>query len=320
MAGGSAAPAAEVPDDDFIDDGIDVAAEGEPLAPLGPRPRPNGEMYRPRAIGGVEDLAFLRDARDHREHVILYGPPGTGKSALPEAAFFGDAVLNEGADALIGAAKYRHLGFETIVCDAETTSADFFGSFVQDPGTGLWRWVDGPLTRAVRQKIPLFVDEILLAPPSTLAGTLYPLMDGRDVLRVTINPDLPWIPVTDGFFIVGAGNPDVPGADFSDALRSRFVHHIEVSTDWDLAVTLGVDERVAGVAEELDTMRRTHALSWSPQLRDLLTYQATAARRGTAFALNGLLGKAPFEDHALIQEKLAGLGEAAPLALGKGMP
>jgi nitric oxide reductase NorQ protein len=257
------------------------------LAPAGEQRRPSGALYKPREVGGHEDIALLRSAREHREFVLLSGPPGTGKTALAEAAFAG----SDGS------------GMETISCTADTTEADFLGTFVQEPATGTYPWVPGPLHRSVLAAVPLFVDEIALADPRVLA-VLYELMDGRGVLRITANPALDPIPVRPGWFVIAACNPHAPGASMSDALRSRFTHHIQVDSDWDLAAELGVPGELITIARNLDRRRADDLVTWSPQLRELLDFTALAGRYGDAYAACNLARKAPEADQAEVVSAL----------------
>lgn len=284
--------------------GASSAAESS-LAPLGPTRRPNGVLYRPRRIGPHEDLAWLRECRAAGEHALLYGPPGTGKTAFAEAAFTPDAVTG------------AHHGFEALVCTGDTAEADFTGTWVQNAVTNAFQWAPGPLHRAVLEDVPLYVDEIFLTPPQVLS-VLYSVMDGRGVLRITANPELEPLTIGSGFFVVAAGNPEVPGAVFSDALRSRFDHHVEVTTDWALARELGVPEDITTVAKHLDEKRRQGRLTWSPQLREVLAYAAACRRHGLGYALSGLVAKAPGEDRDVIADALSTkFGTAVqPLALG----
>lgn len=284
--------------------------------------RPNGQEYKPRLVHGHEDLAWLRYAREHKEPVLFVGPPGTGKTSVVEAAYALDATHPSVTSSRVAPAhdpEAQHFGIETIVCGADTTEADFFGTFVQDPDTGNFRWSPGPLHRAVLLDIPLYVDEIFLAESRVLAATIYPLMDGRDILRIPMNPTLAPLPVGRGFVVLGSGNPDVPGAVFSDALRDRFQHIVEVGTDWDLAEELGVPERMVNVAKVLDEKRRDQALSWSPQLRSLLAYRDAHAALGLEYALAAMLGKAPTEDQPLIAEELKRVfrADVTPLQVGR---
>lgn len=300
-------------DEEFADDGVDEASARERITPIGEVTLPSGVTYKPRSIAGHEDLAWLRRCRDRQEHVLFYGPPGTGKTALSEAAFFPDA---ERADPEDPESPWAHHGLESIVCTVDTTEADFLGTFVQDPNTGRFVWAPGPLQRAVEGNRPLYCDELFIADPRILSSTLYPLMDGRGVLRIPANPTLPPIPVRDGFFVVGSGNPDVPGAVFSEALRDRFDHHVEVNTDWKLARELDVPAAAVQVAKHLDLMLRRKEISWSPQLRALLSYRDAVKAFGQEYAVQAMIGKAPFQDRDSIREVvLAKFGIGTPLAL-----
>ncbi|MEY9839426.1 AAA family ATPase [Streptacidiphilus sp. EB103A] len=279
-------------------------------APLGPQLRPNGQMYFPRRIGHLEDLAFLRDARDQNVATLLTGPPGTGKTAMIEAAFAMDATAG-------------HSGLETLVGTGDTTEHDFLGTFVQNPLTTSFDWVPGPLLRSVQNDVPLFVDEIALIPPTALS-LLYPLMDGRGELTVTVNPSLPPVKVGKNWCLVAACNPDVPGAHMSEALLSRFANHVQVTTDWDLAADLGVPTNLITFARNLETRKFPPPIvqpkrgggtetiaqpsSYSgfiPQFREALAFAAQINRYGLEFALAGLLRRCPEADRAEFAEALA---------------
>lgn len=282
-------------EDEFADDSAKALLPPTPL-PEGESGflRPNGVRYTPRVLAGMQDVAFVRHCTRSQENILLYGPPGTGKTALPESALFMDATQGEDG-------SREHLGMETVVCTVDTTEADFFGTFLQDPETGNFLWSPGPLQRAVMYDIPLYVDEVFLCDSRVLASTLYPLMDGRGVLRIPMNPRLDPIPLGERFCVIGAGNPDVPGANFSEALRSRFDHHIEVETDWQLARTLGVPQNVINAAKALNIKRREGIISWSPQLRELLAFKRDRERYGKHYAYSALIGKSPIPEREEIE-------------------
>jgi predicted DNA-binding WGR domain protein len=277
------------------------ASRRRTLRPAGEQTRPNGQVYKPRDLGGHEDIAVLRQARADQEFVMLYGPPGTGKTALAEAAFAG----RDGS------------GMVTMGCTGDTTVDDFVGTFLQDPATRIYNWIPGPLHLSVLADVPLYVDEIALADSGVLS-ILYELMDGRRVLRIPTNPALEPIPVGPGWYVIAACNPDAPGANMDDALLSRFAHHIQVESDWDLAAELGVPRGLITIARNLDGKRREGLVGWSPQLREALDFTAQEARYGASYAAANLAGKAPAgpdrdEVTAALRTRYPGI---APLRLG----
>ena len=94
-----------------------------------------------------------------------------------------------------------------------------------------------------------------------------------------------------GFYIVFAGNPDVPGAVISEALASRCVLKPEYLTDYDTAATLlgSAHGDIITVARNLETKRQEGEVIWAPQMRDLLGYRDVASVFGTELALSNLL-------------------------------
>lgn len=260
----------------------------------GPVARPNGQMYHPRQLSGVPDVAALRKLRAAGVPALLYGPPGTGKTSVVEAAF-PDLV--------------------TVPGDGDTTVADLVGEYTQTP-EGRYVFVHGPLVTAMREGRCLFIDDVTLIPPTVLA-VVYPAMDGRREITVKANGG-EVIPAAEGFYVVAGHNPGVHGAVLTDALSSRFSAQIAVSTDYDLAVQLKIDRRAVRVARNLATRQRKGEIGWAPQLRELIAFEKIAAVLGQAAAAENLVGIAPEEDRdtvaAVVRDAFG--TTVSPLALG----
>ena len=234
--------------------------------------RPNGERYYPRRLAGATDIDVLRRLRDKKIPVLLYGPPGTGKTAMVEAAF-GDLL--------------------TIAGTSDTVVDDFLGSFTPLPDGG-YEFVYGPLVAAMREGRPLLVDDATLIPPRVLA-VLYPAMDGRGVITIPGYRN-ERVEAVDGFYVVAGHNPGVHGAILTEALASRFEVHLEVTTDWDLAKHLGVPAAAVQAAITLNQRLAAGAVSWAPQLRELLGFARLRRTLGLPAAVANLAGRAPEDD------------------------
>ena len=281
-----------------------TATAPEPAAPApkpaatavvtGPVTRPNGLTYHPRLLSGMPDVTALHRLRDAGVAALLYGPPGTGKTSVVEAAF---------PDLL------------TVQGDGDTTVADFVGEYTQTDG-GRYVFVHGPLVRAMRAGVPLFIDDATLIPPTVLA-VVYPAMDGRRQIVVKANGG-EIVDAADGFYVVAGHNPGVHGAILTDALSSRFSAQIHVSTDYDLAAQLKIDKRAVKVARNLATRQTKGEIGWAPQLRELIAFQKIASVLGPEAAAGNLVGIAPEEDRTTVVSAVRdAFGTTVqPLALG----
>ncbi|MGW4591683.1 AAA family ATPase [Amycolatopsis thermoflava] len=256
--------------------------------------RPNGQMYHPRKLSGLSDVTALRRLRAAGVSALMYGPPGTGKTSVVEAAF----------DDLI-----------TIQGDSDTVTDDFVGSYTQTPD-GRYEFAYGPLVTAMREGRALFIDDATLIPPTVLA-VVYPAMDGRRQIIIKSHKN-EVVDAAPGFYVVAGHNPGVHGAVLTDALSSRFAAQIHVSTDYDLAVQLGIEPKAVRVARNLAARQGKGEIGWAPQLRELIAFNRIAAVLGTAAAAGNLVGIAPEEDREVVAETVRNVfgANVAPLSLG----
>lgn len=265
--------------------------------------RPNGETYLPRNLGGHTDIAALRRFREAQMFALLAGPPGSGKTALADAAF-PDLI--------------------SVACHGDMTVAHLVGAHLPTADGG-WRWEDGPLTRAMKEGLPLYLDEIDKL-PAEVGSVLHSGMDGRGTLRIDDRPDSPMVTATEGFYVIAAFNPDtLGGRPLPEAMLSRFTVQIDVTTDFAAARALGVPTELVTVAENLRSRSQAAVAQggrgvWVPQMRELLAGKRLAdAGLGLTFAASAMVAQCPFpEELAEVCDAASDVvgGTVAPLTLG----
>lgn len=253
--------------------------------------RPNGTEYHVRKIGDHSDVAALKAARVKGINILAYGPPGTGKTALIEGAF--TPQPDEDSTGRI----------YTVQGSGDTETADFIGGYVQLP-TGLFSWVDGPLLRAMEEGSVLYIDEISLIDPKVLS-IVYGVMDGRDELFITANPERGVVKAAEGFYVVAACNPNAPGSRMSEALTSRFALQFQVTTDYSLARRLGVPKTFITAAQNLERKREKGEVGWSPQMRECLAFLDLVSLLGQDVALRNTISTAPEIDRPVVTDVLS---------------
>jgi nitric oxide reductase NorQ protein len=151
---------------------------------------------------GKEVEVFLAAAR-RGVPVLLKGPTGCGKTRFIEA-------------------MASRLGREliTVAGHEDLTSADLVGRFLLKGGETVW--VDGPLTKAVREGAIFYLDEVVEARQDTTV-VIHPLTDHRRQLPIDrLNQTLTAAP---GFCMVVSYNPGYQSVlkDLKDSTRQRFV-------------------------------------------------------------------------------------------------
>jgi hypothetical protein len=260
----------------------------------GPISRPNGQTYHPRDLGGHADVNVLRALRGAGIPAMLYGPPGTGKTSMVEAAF-PDLI--------------------TVTGDNDTTVGDLLGEYTQNPD-GTYSFVHGPIVRAMREGRALLIDDATLIDANVLAA-LYSCLDGRREIVIKAHKG-EVVTAAEGFYVIAGHNPGAHGAVLTEALSSRFIFQIEVSSDWDVAKHLGVTPKAITVAKNLAKRARSGELSWHPNLRELLGFAKVAEVLGEDIAFANLIGSAPVEDRETVAQVVsAAIGRPlTPLALG----
>ena len=151
---------------------------------------------------GNEEQVFCAAFRQGLS-VLLKGPTGCGKTRFVEAMAYD-----------------LERPLITVACHDDLTTADLVGRYLLQGGDTTW--VDGPLTRAVRDGAICYLDEIVEARQDTTV-VLHPLADHRrqlpiDRLGVTLD-------AAPGFCLVVSYNPGYQSVlkDLKDSTRQRMV-------------------------------------------------------------------------------------------------
>jgi nitric oxide reductase NorQ protein len=163
--------------------------------------------------------------------IMIKGPTGCGKTRLVEHM-----------------ANRLDVPIYTVSCHEDITTADLVGRYVLVGGETVW--IDGPLTRAVREGGICYLDEIVEArQDSTVA--IHPLADFRRELTIERQGGLR-VPAAEGFCLVISYNPGYQSVlkDLKVSTRQRLVS-IEMGfppPEIERAVVIheaGVDEALA---------------------------------------------------------------------------
>ena len=184
------------------DDPTLVRREGIKSAPVDDAPQTN-HASRPYYVPSGNEEQIFKAAFRQGLSIVLKGPTGCGKTRFVEAMAFD---LNR--------------PLLTVACHDDLTTADLVGRFLLRGGET--EWVDGPLTRAVREGAICYLDEVVEARQDTTV-VLHPLADHRrqlpiERLGITLN-------AAPGFGLVVSYNPGYQSVlkDLKDSTRQRMV-------------------------------------------------------------------------------------------------
>ncbi|MGC9370645.1 MAG: CbbQ/NirQ/NorQ/GpvN family protein [Paracoccaceae bacterium] len=222
-------------------------------------------FYQPVA----DECAVFETAHANGLPLLLKGPTGCGKTRFVEhmAARLG-------------------LPLHTVACHDDLSAADLIGRYLLKGGETVW--VDGPLTRAVREGGICYLDEVVEA-RKDVTVVLHPLTDDRR--RLVIDRTGEELAAPPSFMLVASYNPGYQNIlkKLKPSTRQRFV---SIGFDFpadavETAVVMresGLDEgratalvRLAGKIRALSGMDLEEGVSTR-----LLIYAATMIARGMA--------------------------------------
>lgn len=215
---------------------------------------------------GNEREVFLAAHRS-RLPLLLKGPTGCGKSRFVRhmAANLGRSLI-------------------TVACHDDLTAGDLVGRYLVKGGDTVW--MDGPLTRAVREGAIVYLDELVEARADTTV-VIHPLTDDRRLLTVDKRDET--LEAPPGFMLVVSYNPGYQQVlkELKPSTRQRFVSlnfgypAPELEREI-IAVEAGVDlgraEKLVHLAGKIRALK-DRGMDETVSTR-LLVYAATLMREG----------------------------------------
>ena len=244
-----------------------------------------GEPYY-RPVG--DELELFNAAYNEHLPVLLKGPTGCGKTRFVEWMAWKLGRPLTTIKEQQGEAKddQVRVPLVTIACHEDLTASDLVGRYLLDSdGT---KWIDGPMTRAVKAGAILYLDEVVEARKDTTV-LIHPLTDHRRILPVEKTGQI--IEADDRFLLCISYNPHYQSAlkDLKHSTRQRF---ISVEFDYPpVEIECEIVRRESGCTEEqaLSLARlgekvrnlREHGLAEGASTR-LLIYAGRLMKQGIA--------------------------------------
>ena len=200
-----------------------------------------------RVVG--DELDLFTAAYNQHIPVLLKGPTGCGKTRFVEymAWKLGRplSVMKDDGAPKLKEGEVR-VPLVTIACHEDLTASDLVGRYLLDAnGT---RWIDGPMTRAVKNGAILYLDEVVEARKDTTV-LIHPLTDHRRILPIEKTGSI--VEADDRFLLCISYNPGYQSAlkDLKHSTRQRF---ISIEFDYPPAdVECEIIERESGCSTEV---------------------------------------------------------------------
>jgi nitric oxide reductase NorQ protein len=179
---------------------------------------------QPFYVASSDEVEIFEAAYRQRVPVLLKGPTGTGKTRFVEymAWKLGQplTIVKDGANGAANGAGNGAVPLVTVACHEDLTASDLVGRYLLDAaGT---RWIDGPLTRAVRVGGICYLDEVVEARKDTTV-IIHPLTDHRRLLTIDKLGEV--VEAAENFLLVVSYNPGYQNVlkDLKHSTRQRFV-------------------------------------------------------------------------------------------------
>jgi len=193
-------------------------------------PTPDGSLameeyvahFEPYYLPVGDEIAIFEAAYQEKIPVLLKGPTGCGKTRFVEHMAW---RIGQRPAAVKPAGKAQQDRLDgrplvTVACHEDLTASDLVGRYLLEGDST--RWIDGPLTRAVRSGAICYLDEVVEARKDTTV-LIHPLTDHRRILPIEKRAEV--LEADPGFMMVISYNPGYQSAlkDLKHSTRQRFI-------------------------------------------------------------------------------------------------
>ena len=160
-----------------------------------------------------DEVQLFETAYRENLPVLLKGPTGAGKTRFVE--YMSWRLHNRE-----GRGHAEGVPLITVACHEDLTASDLVGRYLLEGDET--RWIDGPISRAVKNGAICYLDEIVEARKDTTV-LIHPLTDYRRLLPLEKRGEL--LEAADGFLLVMSYNPGYQSAlkDLKHSTRQRFI-------------------------------------------------------------------------------------------------
>jgi len=187
------------------------------------------EEYHPHVepyyVAQGDEVELFNAAFESKIPVLLKGPTGCGKTRFVEYMAWKlgrpiTIVKDRGKTPTKDAGATEALPLVTVACHEDLTASDLVGRYLLEGEST--RWIDGPLTRAVKVGAICYLDEVVEARKDTTV-LIHPLTDHRRMLPIEKRGEL--LEAREGFQLVISYNPGYQSAlkDLKHSTRQRFI-------------------------------------------------------------------------------------------------
>ena len=171
-----------------------------------------------------DEVKLFEAAYAQKIPVLLKGPTGCGKTRFLEYMAYRlgkPLVVAKSRSRKAASSNGRQaIPLITVACHEDLTASDLVGRYLLEGEST--KWIDGPLSRAVKVGAICYLDEIVEARKDTTV-LVHPLTDHRRILPVEKKGEV--VEANDGFLLVVSYNPGYQSTlkDLKQSTRQRFI-------------------------------------------------------------------------------------------------